>query len=397
MASRFACPLLVCLVMLAALFAAVGATRVKSHATFLPASDAEIVERVASRKLDRDEQLRQSLREALAKDPQDLDTALKLARLELRQARKTADPRHLSYAEAALGHYWLAPTPPPDVQLLRATIRQSSHQFDEALEDLNAVVRARPDDAQARLTRATVLSVTGRDALAVKDCEALQPLAPAWVSTTCTAEVESMQGRSRVAYARYVSLAAREPPTPELQAWIHSTFAEIAARAGDATEATHHFTEALRREPDDSYTRGAYADFLLDQHREKEALGWVADKPHDDGLLLRKVLAEKRLGMAAAEQDTELLESRYQASHRRGDTVHRREEARFALHVLNDPRRALALARDNWKIQKEPWDARLLLEAAAAVGRPADAADVATRIRGAQSTDAWALNALGDH
>jgi hypothetical protein len=45
-----------------------------------------------------------------------------------------------------------------------------------------------------------------------------------------------------------------------------------------------------------------------------------------------------------------------------------REEARFTLALLQNPQTALTLAQANWEIQKEPWDARLLLETALAVG-----------------------------
>jgi len=51
----------------------------------------------------------------------------------------------------------------------------------------------------------------------------------------------------------------------------------------------------------------------------------------------------------------------------RGDSVHRRDEARFTLSLLGDPAAALALARANWEVQREPADARLLLDAALAV------------------------------
>ena len=48
--------------------------------------------------------------------------------------------------------------------------------------------------------------------------------------------------------------------------------------------------------------------------------------------------------------------------------MHRREEARFALHLDRDPARALSLARDNWRVQREPADLRILAEAVAATG-----------------------------
>ena len=53
----------------------------------------------------------------------------------------------------------------------------------------------------------------------------------------------------------------------------------------------------------------------------------------------------------------------------RGDTLHRQEESRFQLKVEGNKTRALELAVANWAIQREPYDARILLEAAVAAGR----------------------------
>jgi hypothetical protein len=47
-------------------------------------------------------------------------------------------------------------------------------------------------------------------------------------------------------------------------------------------------------------------------------------------------------------------------------TIHVREEARFTLALLNDAGRALPLAEANWSVQREPADARILLECALA-------------------------------
>ena len=57
-----------------------------------------------------------------------------------------------------------------------------------------------------------------------------------------------------------------------------------------------------------------------------------------------------------------------EAGRLRGDRVHLREEARFTLHLLNAPAAALKLAQENWRVQKEPADIRILLEAALAAG-----------------------------
>ena len=55
--------------------------------------------------------------------------------------------------------------------------------------------------------------------------------------------------------------------------------------------------------------------------------------------------------------------------------MHVREEARFTLHLLDDPRAALRLAQENWQVQREPADIRILFECARAAG---DTASVET-------------------
>jgi hypothetical protein len=60
------------------------------------------------------------------------------------------------------------------------------------------------------------------------------------------------------------------------------------------------------------------------------------------------------------------MAARFDAARRRGDSLHRREEARFRLAVEDDSRGALTLARDNWNVQREPADLRILVDAARA-------------------------------
>ena len=97
----------------------------------------------------------------------------------------------------------------------------------------------------------------------------------------------------------------------------------------------------------------------------------LKDKRRADPLLLRLALAQRALASREAADSTEQLRSRFEASRIRGDTLHMREEARYALHLLNDPVRALKLAQAEWRVQKEPADARILLEAALATGETA--------------------------
>jgi hypothetical protein len=126
----------------------------------------------------------------------------------------------------------------------------------------------------------------------------------------------------------------------------------------------------------DAYLLGAYADFLLDHSRAAEARDLLAGETRADPLLLRLALAEKALGVSDLHIHVAVLSARFEANRMRGDTVHRREEARFLLYLAGKPVEALRRAQENWQVQREPWDARLVLEAALAAGNPAAATDV---------------------
>ena len=75
-----------------------------------------------------------------------------------------------------------------------------------------------------------------------------------------------------------------------------------------------------------------------------------------------------------------MLRWRYEASAERGDTVHLREQARFQLEVEKDAAKALELSLKNWAVQKEPADARVLLEAALAAQKPDAARETAKHV-----------------
>ena len=70
------------------------------------------------------------------------------------------------------------------------------------------------------------------------------------------------------------------------------------------------------------------------------------------------------------------MAARFDAAERRGDTTHEKEQSRFVLALQGDPARALTLAQRNFAVQREPADARILLEAAIAAKQAAAAEPV---------------------
>jgi tetratricopeptide (TPR) repeat protein len=347
-------------------------------APYVPADDAQVLERLPTAS---NQNLRElsRLNAELGRSPTDLALAIRVATQDIEAARAESDPRYNGYAEAALRPWLTQPNPPNSVILLRATLRQAVHDFDEALQDLNQVISAEPRNYQARLTRAIILQVRGEYPEALKGCRSLVLFGRNLVTATCIASVNSLKGEAKTSRDILIGALENSRPddeSPQVRLWALTILAEIEARIGDNAAAEQHFRQAMALGLRDGYLLGAYADFLLDAGRPQEVLTLLKDELRIDPLLLRFALAEKMTGASAVSSHIADLDERFKMSRLRGDVAHRREEARFALHLSNRASDALQLAEANWTVQREPWDARLLLETALAAGTPASARPV---------------------
>jgi tetratricopeptide (TPR) repeat protein len=340
---------------------------------FVPTSDSQILERLPFTANDPTVRELRIMHQGLKKQPENLPLALRLARGYMELGRTTGDPRYAGYAQAALAAWWELPNPPQEVLVLRAMLRQRVHQFDAALADLAVVLAADPRDAQSRLTRATVLEVIGEFDRAREDCLALRGLATELVWTACLDSVNAMTGRLNESYLQLRTTLERSAGAqPRIRSWASTSLGEMAARAGMASDAEKYFRQALAIDPTDNYLLAAFADFLLDQDRPREAADMLKEYTRVDPLLLRYAVALQALHSPELSTLIGQLRDRFEASRLRGDRVHLREEARFTLQLLNDPNAALALARENWGAQKEVADLRIWLEAAVAASAKAD-------------------------
>ena len=344
--------------------------------SFIPKSGSQVLETLPSRDDPVQRELQQ-LRSALAANPNDLRAAVPLAQRYVEIWRDGGDPRYLSYAQAALGPWWKLSNPPLAARVMRATLLQSLHHFAEALADLDAVVKGDPGNAQAWLTRATILQVLGDYPRAKSSCEQLSRLAPSLVTQTCLSSVLSLNGEAGQAYQQ-LSEALRKTPTvsSDIKLWVLTLLAEIAQRRGEQRAAQADFDQAMALGVPDTYLLAAYSDFLLEQRNPAKVATLLKDKTKVDVLLLRYALALKALNNSDAPKYSAMLAQRFEAARMRGDMVHLRELARFELELANDPVTALRIAKQNWQVQKEPADTRVLLQSAVAAHDPKSARPV---------------------
>jgi tetratricopeptide (TPR) repeat protein len=298
-----------------------------------------------------------------------VDVAIPLAQFYIQQSRLSGDLRYLGYAEAVLTP-WVEQNPPvPDVLVLQATLQQSRHEFGPSLATLDRALAVRPNDPQALLIRATVLRVLGRYAEAGAACQRFSGLVDPRLGALCIQSLRGLNGHLESAYSALLQVSPQGWLNSE-KSWLYSELGEMAVRLGREADAQRWFQQDLTRVPTDVYVRAAYADLLLRESRPGEALTLLQGLESFEPLLLRIAIAQRRLHDPRQAQSSARLQAAFAAEEQRGEAVHRREQARFLLEVLDQPKLSLAAALENWAVQREPDDVLVLVNAARAAGSP---------------------------
>jgi Tfp pilus assembly protein PilF len=335
-----------------------------------PSDDSEVLERLPTRAGDASARELLALRAAMAAAANDPLPAARLAQRYFELAMARGDPRYVGYAEAVIAGF---PEPlPPELLSIRGMLRQYRHGFQAALDDFAAALARNPQLAQAHAWRAAIFLVQANYAAAQQECAALQALGKTILQASCRGLALAYGGQLAAGYgALQQALASSRDPDNRL--WLLTRLGEVAAWRGQSKRAEEHYREALSIGRDDGYLLAAWSDFLLDSGRPAEVLRELADWESSDTLLLRLAEAAALENAPDAARLAQTLDDRFAAARQRGDTTHRAEEARYALHLRKDPASAVRLAAENYAVQREPRDARILLEAAIAAGDPAAA------------------------
>ncbi len=351
-------------------FTCFGAFLVPAHllaAPRLPANPAEVLERLPIRPGDATARelagLRAAVTRAAKEVPADPLPATQLAARYYDLAIARGDPRYIGYADAVMAPF--AQSPSPAVLAVRGQLRQYRHDFEGALADFAAALKADPQFASAHAWRGAIYLVQAKYAAARAECDALLALGRATLYGGCLGLTRAYSGQMEAGSAA-LQRALDETQDAGNRLWLLTRLGEVASWRGQPEKAEKHYRAALALGIDDGYLLAAWSDFLLDQKRPAEVVKWLASWEASDGLLLRLAIAETALKLPAAKAHVQALSDRFAAAKVRGDTTHRAEEARYQLHLAGNAAAALAVAAANYQVQREPRDARVLLEAAIA-------------------------------
>ena len=347
-----------------------------SQAPYLPAADADALQEVPSAS-DPAVNLMQDLRRRFDASPRDLGAAVALAKAYIDYSRQVGDAHFAGYAEAVIAPWLALERPPPQALLTQAVILQYRHEFPEARALLQRTLKLEPRNPQALLTLATLDMVQGDYPTAARGCAALTTSGGLSLGLACMGNLRACTGQAAQSLRLLQQAQTLEQQSPPAtQAWLHGLVAETAERLGNWTLAEAEYRAALRQLPQDNYLLVAYADFLLDRDRPAEVLPLLANHLQSDTAFLRVALALAHTHAPDTARYTWMMAARFEALRLRGSEYFGREEARFALALQHDALTSLSMATRNWQVQKAPWDARVVLEAALAAHQPQAAREV---------------------
>ena len=335
-----------------------------------PAADSDVLERLPLRAGDAGARELAALRTAMTAAPTDAAPAARLAQRYFDLAAARGDPRYVGYAEAVVARF--GEPLPASLRFVRGLLRQYRHDFDGALADFAAVLALDPELAAAHAWRGAIHLVQADYVAARHECDALRRLGRSTLVGACIGLVQAYGGQLEAGYGSLLQ-ALDATGDADNRLWLLTRLGEVAAWRGESALAERRYREALGIGRDDGYLLAAWGDFLLDAGRSAEVVKQLAGWETSDSLLLRLAEAEATLKSPAAARLAQTLDERFAAARLRGDTTHRAEEARYQLRLRGDAAQALRLATENYRVQREPRDARIMLEAAIAARDPAAA------------------------
>ena len=311
---------------------------------------------------------RPALSATAKQSPPDVTAAAVAARKDIAQARQTGDTRYWGRAQSVLSPWWDRADSPIDIAVLQATVQQGRHEFAASRKVLNAALSRTPaptpSSAQGWLNLAALERLSGSYPQALAACAKVGQAGQTLYAQACQLETESLQGDHQAATQGLQKLVAQARQDGQ-RAWLSSLLAEALERWGRDALAAQAYQRSLAFEPD-LYTAIAYSDLNLRTGRYQEALSALSTLPETDAVLLRRAAAWRQLNDTRWRDALATLTERTAELKRRGDdpALHGRELALIALWLEDNPPSALAYARKNLVLQREPVDWWVALQSA---------------------------------
>lgn len=316
-----------------------------------------------------------SLEQAWRAQPQNQEAALAYARAAFRLGLAEGDLRWFGSAKAALAPWWDASELSAEGFYLRGLVKQGFHDFAVGLQDINRAIALEPQHAEFWSWRFALHLLLADMAAARQDQEEIarrlgDEEAVVYRAILLYRSGTAAQGAALLRQA----LAAPHFQDAGSQEWLGFHWGEALRVAGEPVQAAAVWEKLLRSQPQSHLVRLALAELLNQQGQYRQALavasaGAERDNP-TDALLMQALLASRALQAPATQQLERQMAARLQSQALRQENLIERPKLIYLIAYGKDLQAGLALSIANWKLQKEPSDALLFVQAALALNQP---------------------------
>ncbi len=296
----------------------------------------------------------------LQRNKQSTTALIKILHNTITLGKLNAEPRYIGLVTSYVDSYLKLQPNNTQFKILKATLLQHDHQFNKAITLLNNVISNSPTATNARLLRASVLQVQAQYDAARQDCYSLLGVTSHLVTLACIAQIDGLTKNTLQNYETLNTIVNQSSQNPIAElSWSYDILAQLALQLGKNNQAQQHLIAGLKLAPNNIPLLNQYADLLISQKQFKTVLELLKSKNNDFTVLLRLTIAEKNSSSNTNYKQQFL--SRLDKMQATRDTTHQREIAAFYLFVTHDKTKALISAKQNWMVQKELYDAQLLL------------------------------------
>ena len=340
---------------------------------FLPPASAVVLPSSVHAQGGRQASLR-ALDQAWRAQPQDLNAALAYARAVFTLGLAEGDLRWFGSAKAALAPWWLATDLTAEGHFLRGLVKQGFHAFDAGLKDIDRAIALEPRRAEFWSWRFALHLLLADMPAARQDTEEMARLFGAPEADVYRAVLLYRTGQPLPA-VQMLTRAIRSPSYQDAssQDWLGFHLGEAFRVAGQPDQAIAVWGKRLKASAQSHLLRLSLAELLNQQGSYLQAKT-VALNQGDlgsltDALLVQALLASRGLKDTDEARLASQMQARLKAQSLRQESLIERPKLIYQIAYGQDLAAGLALSIENWRLQKEPPDALLFVQAALALGQ----------------------------
>ena len=315
-----------------------------------------------------------ALDQAWRAQPRDLDAALVYARAVFNLGLSEGDLRWFGSAKAALSPWWLASDLPAEAYFLRGLVKQGFHGFDEGLQDIARAINLEPDRPEFWSWRFALHLLLADMASAQQDTEEIARRFGEEEANVYRAVLLYRTGQPSQA-VQLLTQAVQSPSYQDAgsQDWLGFHLGEAHRVAGQPDIAITIWRERLKLSARSHLLRLSLAELLnkqgLFQQAKATAIFQTDISNLSDALLMQALLASRATKNADETRLADLMDARLKTQALRQEALIERPKLIYQISYGKDLPSGLALSIENWRLQKEPPDALLFVQAALALGQ----------------------------